>query len=632
MYCEKYGAQIDDNSTFCTSCGAKIDGHSNVAVEETEENVQSYEFEQQENIGKSSPIKRIIIGAAIVCAAAVVCFGGYKLISGMTGGKVDYAKHPLVYIKDDEMHLLRSGKKESYLVSNDSENIDSYSGLVQVTEDGKTMFFADDYDDGEFRLYYRKTNQKTPKGRDADSKGVKIASGVTSFSIEPNGKFVTYKKGDRLCYTDLKNDRTISSDVNSYYMSEDYKMIMYYKDSDLYLCRADKKSEPEKVDSDVSRIVSDERDYQKIYYIKNEALYVKEYGKDKIKITNDVSDAEVIDGTAFVTKADEVKKSFKDLFDDDCAQSDSQMEEPDYDDFRIEDEESFFGYKTDYDAYYDARDKYNEKKQRDNIREYYEENPQTITTYTLYKINKNEAEKLDDNFISCDLDDRILLKGSSEDNGGKIKLSEIDDMYDAREKISELSENVETDMYILKSNGKFIKADSIDKDADDLRISDDGKYLYCIENKGKNSDLGTLNRYEIGSTSLGKKTKIRDDVSDYGLFEKLIAVYGDGDNGVYDNGKYHRLSDDSISLRYVDKGVLFYFDGYDYDDRSGDLYKYKNGKKTRIDTDVFDCSIRSENMIYYVKDYSTKRSCGDLYRNKGNKAVRLDTDVKYIIY
>lgn len=625
MYCEKCGAQIDDNSAFCTSCGATIGQESENVSAETEQ----IEVGDSEQVNRF-PIKKIITGVAIACVAAVVCFGGYKFISQKISKDVDYSKHPLIYVKDDEMRLLRSGKKESFLITDDCDNIDRYSSLVQVTDDGKVMFYADDYDDYDFRLYYRKTNQKTPKGKNADSKGVKIASGVQSFKIDSAGKFVIYKKDDKLIYSDLKDNRTISKDVSNYSLSSDGKMILFKKDGALYTCRADKKSEPEKVDSDVSDVISDYNEYQKIYYIKDEALYLKEYGKDKVKIAKDVVNAEIIDDTVFVVKADEIKKSFNDLFDDDCAKSDAEMTEPDYSDFRIEDEDSFWGYTTDYDAYYDARDEWYDKEQRDKVREYYKDNPQTIKTYTLYKINKNKEEKIDEGFIGCDLNERVVFKDNSEKDGGKIKLSEIESLYDARDKISDISENVDSDMYILKSNGKLVKADVEDIGA--YIVSDDGKYFYCIEDISEKSDLGTLNRYEISGTSLGKKEKIRDDVTDFSQSEKLIFIYGDDETGIYEGGKYHKISDESISLRYINDGTVYYLEDYDYSDRSGDLYKYKNGKTTRIDTDVADCSIRSENLIYYVKDYSTKRECGDLYINKNKKAVRIDTDVSFILY
>lgn len=637
MYCEKCGAQLDDNAVFCTSCGAKIEEIEQPTAENNEiaENTEIYGAEISDGAVKKSPLKKVIIGIVAVCAAVAVCFVGFKLVTGMLGGDSDYTKHPLIYEKDGELQLLRYGKSEAYCLSDRGDDIDYYRSLVQVTDDGKTVFFAHDYDDGEFKLYYRKTSQKTLKGRNADSTGIKIASGVTGFDIEPDGKFVVYLRDDRLYWTDLKKERTISSDVDGYWLSDDSKVIVYGKGDDLYTCRADYNSDPEKVDSDVSNVVSLYGEYKTIYYIKDEALYKKPYGKDKVKLSNDVASASIIDDTVFVAKTDEIKRGFDDLFYDDCAQSDAELTEPEYEDFREESEDSFFGYVTDYDAYYEAREEYGAKEERDEIREYYNDNPQTLTTYTIYKIDGNSEVKIGEGFNNYDFYGRILRKNNFDDNSGKIKLSEIESMYDARRKVNELSddENTKTEKYFLKSDGKLIDiTDTVDEDTYDFYVSLDEKYLYCIEDESEKTAAGTLNRYTIGASSLNNKTKIHDDVCDMDEYDEFIVIECDDEWGVYSSGKYHRVSDNEVSRQFVSDGILYYFEDYDYEKGFGDFYMYKNGKTKRIDTDVADWSVRTEKLMYYIKDYSSKRRCGDLYINKGGKTKRLDTDVTRIVY
>lgn len=77
--------------------------------------------------------------------------------------------------------------------------------------------------------------------------------------------------------------------------------------------------------------------------------------KDKVKVAADITDTMTIGGTHFVTKKVKTQKKFNDLFNDDCAISDAQLTSPSYSDFEVPDEDGYM--RTDYDAYYAARDK-----------------------------------------------------------------------------------------------------------------------------------------------------------------------------------------------------------------------------------------------------------------------------------
>lgn len=626
MYCEQCGAKNEDGTKFCTSCGASISGNGG-----GESNIIT------ENAVKQFPgfVKKGIIG--VVAAAVIVGLGvlGYSIISNNFGKGEGYENHPLVYAKDGLIFMKNANKKEAWPLTEEygyygnNEYDEGFTNHIQISDDGKLIFFADDIDNAEFKLYYRKTNQRVPRGNGADEKGIRVASGVNSFQASPNGDFVVYLKGDRLYISDLKEERSIANDVTYFNLSDDLQKIIFRKDDgDVYICGMGKKNEPEKVDSDVDTILTGYGEYNKMYYKKGDELYYKEYGKDKVKVAADISNAMTIGDTYFITKEVKTKKKFNDLFDDDCASSDAQMTNPSYSDFKTPDENGYM--RTDYDAYYAARDKYNEKEARDDVREYYANNAQEITTYVLYKVVGTDIQEIDNGLLESYVYN-IFTKQSSDDS--KIRMSSVKSLSDARNKVSNLQNNVELSAYILKSDGKIIPiADYGADDCVNIQISSDEKYFYCIEDPDSNYN-GTLNRYTITDSGLTSKEKIYDDASGYNLFDDAVIVHTDDEAmGIYEKGKYIHLSDSSNWRYHYEDGVLYFYDRYSSNNEDGNLMRYENGKTKQIDIDVHDFVVRGAKNCYYIKDYSDSRSKGELYQNKGGKSKYVDSDVNFIVY
>ena len=628
MYCEQCGAKNEEGTKFCTSCGANIGGDGGVQVSYSEEKTKK---------GIPGFAKKMVAAVAVLAVLGGAGVLGYNFVSDNFGsGNGDYENHPLIYAKDDFIFMKNVNKKEAWRLTerNGYYADDEYEGdvenYIQVSDDGKLIFFASDIDDTEFKLYYRKTNQKVPKGNGADENGIRIASGVNNFKASPNGDFVVYQKGDRLYISDLKEEKSVASDVVYFDLSNDLKKIIFRKNGgDLYICGIGKKDTPEKIDADVGSVISDPGEYKKIYYQKDNALFLKEYGKDKVKLAADITDCIPIGETYFVTKEVTSQKKFGDLFDDDCASADAQMKEPEYSDFGTPDENGFV--RTDYDAYYAARDKYSKKEARDYIREYYSENPQEVKTYTLYKVAGTEIKEIENGLLDGYIGEYVITKQAND--GGKIKLSTVENISDARTKLNDLKNNAEISASVLKSDGSTVPIADYDKDNyTNVCISDNEKYLYCVEDPNSNY-RGTLNRYTITASGLTDKKKIYDDASGYTIIDDVIIVNsGDEEMGIYDKGKYIHLSDSS-DWRYIyDSGVLYFYDQYSSNKEIGNLMRYENGKTVQIDIDVHDFVARGPKNCYYIKDYSSNSSRGELYQNNGKKSKHIDSDVNFIIY
>lgn len=637
--CKKCGKQNDDNAKFCTGCGAELKAEE---CREQDESTQERELLSKPHKNRRKTVIAAALAAAIVLGGAV--FGG-KIIWDTVTNNADSVGQPLVYAKEGMIWLKGNNKKEpftltglsGYMARNVYNTYDYNYGNLQVSSDGTKVFFADGISNGAFTLYYRKTSGVLPKGTDADEKGVCLASGVTSYKIAPDGSFVLYRKGDRLYYSDLKEEHSIASSVSSYYLSEDAQKVVFYKNSeDLYICGFGEAEEPEKIDVGVSNVISPLEEYEKIYYIKDHNLYTKEYGKEKVLITSDIYSADIIGDTVYVTREVKQEKRFSDLFEDEFAVDDTQMTEPKREDFTVVDVNTFFGTRTDYDAYHDAQKEYNKKKERDRIRAYYDENPQKISTYALYKVeNDSLVENIADNLKSGYISQ--IMSQQAEGSAEKILFSTVESFSDAKNKVSNLNSETETNDLIILSDGNIVSTANanIDQEASYKEISADEKYFYCKENMDEEY-VGTLNRYEITSSGLINKTKISDNVEIFSLYGDMLVILNDTSIGIYENETYTRLADGPVQddagkklPQYVN-GALYYYEDYSNNLQMGNLMRYGNGKKDIIDIDVHEFVIHDE-ACYYIKDYSIGNKSGELYKYDGG-AQKIDSDVAYIIY
>ncbi|HHW47068.1 MAG TPA: zinc ribbon domain-containing protein [Clostridiaceae bacterium] len=324
IFCDQCGAKNKDGSKFCTSCGARLsaleynaysDGSSSegsVKPETTvmvadKEDTKDYFGSTESTPGRKGINRKLIFGIVLAAVAVALICGAVSMFGKPDKKTVvrDRTKFPIIYVKSSDLMVKSEGNKEPFVVTSGG----NYSSInLKLTADGKTMFFAADPSSRDYRLYYRKVDEKTPKGKDADSVGTRIATGVSSFDIQKEGKFVLYLKDGRLYYNNFKEERLISRNVTFFYKSHDEKKVIFGKDDgNLYICGLGKKDEPEKIDSDVSisALVSPAGNYENLYYIKDSSLYLYQYGKDKKRLARDVESASLVGGQLYIVKRDD---------------------------------------------------------------------------------------------------------------------------------------------------------------------------------------------------------------------------------------------------------------------------------------------------------------------------------------
>lgn len=632
MFCSNCGTKNEEGANFCVNCGTTF-GETNetTPIQETapEYVPESSDFEAAPE--NKANVKKLITIAVIVAVVAAIAFFAVKLIGGLFGGnedEIDYSKHPLVYVKDGDAMVNPAGKKTSYEIGDADE-----LGNVQITEDGKGIFYAADYEAGEFELYYRKS-------ADMKNESQKIDSGVTYFEVVPGTHKVVYLKNDKLIYHDLKKEITIDKDIESVELvTEDGKKVFYNDDDgNTLIANLAKNAKPEKIGENISIVSNLYEDYSTIYFVKEEKLYKKQLGKKEEKIANDVYSAFILEGKAFVVQEDEKEYKFNDLFindiEDEMANlvNPEDLEYPFYSDFETEEE-----YDAAYEAYNEAWDNWYKYEGFNELEEQYNENPEMISTYSIYEVNGKDLKKVDENIerLGWGSETAKAYFKSADGEFDKIKFSELESRWDASSKIYErlYSNGGDSSLYILASSGKSFVAIKDAKNVDDYDFSEDGKTFYVFEKKDDKEE-GELKSYNLGSSKLSGEKVVAEDVAFYYIYDggEIRVTDKDGDMSLIIGKKTVDLGDDVSDLTYKN-GEFFYLADYSDKSRDGDLTYCANGKVKKIADDVHQFRVFGEKRIAYIADFDKDDMNGSLYiGGKSGKGKLIDDEVERILW
>ena len=636
--CPNCGEMTSKESAFCQNCGASMQVES---VSETVENVEKAEAPKKEK--KIDKKIFIIIGAAVAAILALVIVIILVLILIGTG-----KKNNVLYVKDDEIYYTNLSQRQPWQVTENLLNTDyidssdlvqyaSYNsayGFIQMSKDGKTVFYMDEIEnDDSFNLYYRKVNKsrKNP---------VKISSDVTSYVLNEKTDIVTYEKEDKLYQYDMKESEKIANDVTAWYVSEDGKTIVYINDDGkAYFKKAGK--DKEKIDSDIDYIEHISDDFKTVYYLKEDKLYMKKMGKDKVKIASDVFAVEAVydNGDVYFLKDDSKEVTLMDYVKDDMKEADDKLEEPEYPNIR--DFSTYEEYWDAQDAYWDAYYEYDDKEERDELREELESEKMTIDSYELYYYNGKEAKSVAKNVNNYDVDaasERPVIVYSVVEPGdvSKVKLSEIDYIWEVEDMIEDAMQSDDAQWSVaVKANASKVDV----KEADYFELSKDGNTVYFMAKIDSEDSHGNLYKASISSSKMKKVEKYDSDVyyRTVGFVGEDFAYFKDVDDddnvGVLVVNK-KKVDDDVYLYRMTydkNKGDLYYMVDWDSDDYCGVLCRYNGSKAKELVGDVYRFCITEKSEVVYLCDYSTEKDRGDLYLYKSRKPKKIDEDVLAII-
>ncbi len=515
-----------------------------------------------------------------------------------------------------------------------------YPQKIELNKTTDTDYF--DYWNASFALYYKWLNN--------DEQPVKIAEGVTQYSVSADGENVIYIDAeDNLYHHNMTERNKLLSEVDSYWVSKDCQTIIYLsEDGGLYLQPIG--GEKDKIDSDVTSVIEYSDDLTDVYYFKEETgtLCVKKAGVDKVKISDDVDESSVriLDDGVYFTKVakdenGEVITGSGTLYD--------FIEDPES---VLEADEKLLdsGNNDDVDAW-------NEMLYRKWTRDELQERKTDYSQNMLYYFNGETTTNVCDYAkVINSVDDAFIIKAYKGVNFEKVKIQDFVNKIDELEKIrdaskiyqstfsnyeyfNEFEESVEKAYqdafvwYLVKGGVTLEIAPAEDVAKDKLFVSPgaDKVFYYTNLDEEKNAaDLrvitiaeGVVAGEEVYDTELTFNEWTYDDLSRL-LYSKnnrtepkeCYDLYMDKVLVEYDIGGYKVLEDGT---------VLYYTPEYE------EAYLYNNGEKTKLTDDFNTIYEGADNIIYYLNNYSDQSKKADLYAYTDGTSNRVDYDVSDVI-
>lgn len=280
--CPNCQTSVEDNVTFCPSCGTKMADESTLVKDQ-----DSSTTEKTVSNKKKWFVPAIIAAVALVLLviiATVIFSGGSKAPKGA------------VYVADGNLMYTTYGKKATEITE------DPARSSVYVSKNLKYLYYSKSTDNGTTWYVKKYGNLK----KDA----TKIATNIySSIYITDDGKTLFYIKDDNLYSFNVKKGEStkLKGDVNNFVSSPNGKIIYYQTQNDdgdnvIYLYG---KKESKKIATGAD-LVSVSEDFKTVYFTIDDNLFKSKNGKEKVKILSDVSQIYMVyeDGKIYYAKND----------------------------------------------------------------------------------------------------------------------------------------------------------------------------------------------------------------------------------------------------------------------------------------------------------------------------------------
>lgn len=621
---------------------------------------------------KKSKKKFFLIGgiaAGVVAIAAVVVI----LLLNMGGSRSDYA----IYLKDGEIcytDFTEKGRMEltDRLFSEgkpDASEMPYYGSTlsyrIAFSEDGNRVFYCDrgDANSGEFTLYFRDLSRP-------NIEPMKLDSGVQwSFAINSDGSEVFYRKTDGSLYRhNLTDKEKIANDTyDEFGVADDCRKIYYaanysYDNGtfDIYLWKAG--GEKIKLASDVSRMISATPDASTIYYLREGSIYRQVEGAaDREKLVSDVysvisgNDA----GQMYYTRESKQDHTLAEFVIDDMAALDANATYPEYPVYpeypeypnwwEYDDDEQYSAavdqWNIDYEYYQsecarldseynDAVELYNQKQNRDMLREALASETVTLSSYTLYYFDGTTETELCsdyDSYWSMSSESPVLVY-YRQDTADIARFNLTD--------ITSTSEVWDAVMYPDTTGNYVLAVGATLSDMEEgtgFNVASDGSAIYYFTPQEETYDLwklpisggviGTAEKKDSGVTVVGCGFVGDSFVYYKDMNESDSGYYGD----LYIEGEAVDYDVRLWSVTLGGDGALYYYTDYNAERGMGTLMRYTGGNKEKIADDVCQYTANEKGDVLYLYDFSQNSYVGTLYRYSEGKAVKIDDDVATII-
>lgn len=650
MYCPNCNKELEDGALFCDGCGAQI------TVEEAAPEVETVFCPQCgeqtdasapycQNCGapvgeeapapakKALPKKALLFGGIAVAVIALVVI----LIAAFSGGRnnkyVAYTKDGELFFSNfskDSVEVTSKLLDSEYLSKSDLADASEFSHLVQMSADGKTMFFPDKIDGkGGYTIYYRNVTK-------ADSEAVKVSGDVDYYSINEDGSKIFYSKDGTLYMGSVDEPEKVASDFDAIAVNTKFDTLIIrereevtvkedgyeYQDYE-YTYYLWKNGEKEKiVGGKISgfRIMNETGDYgykklTKVCYLKDDVLYVQTIGKEAEKIDSDVTSIVMVYESGDIY----YKKSGDELKYVDFINNDNNTE------FTDEEKKETFGQTTDLYCYSDG---------------------ESVLIVENYNYGYFASEKA-----------VAIISTTNVNDIKKVKMSEYSNEYyssfwSATSEV--MNRYYELDSTISVLAGGALTEIDLD-DINDYEMTDDGSqiYFFCVGYKEEKDEEGNVisrerkEKGEIYLATVKKSTVNAPEEFDSDVAADLGISLNRNDELVYykeykaDKNKatlvidQEEIDSDVLpgSVSTLKNGAYVYYVDYnsDSDKQCGTLKISKKGNATVIAEDVHDYVVTPDSEVLYLYEYNVEKYRGELYRYNNGKNNFIDEDVISIL-
>ncbi len=635
IFCQNCGMETSTEFTFCQNCGASI----------TEDAIKS-EKKQEKKMKKGKLYAAVGVGAVAVLLI---------LLLSMLFGKENQDEIAALYLKDGEIIYTGLEKLEPMQITTalwegaSTEDLMYDGGLAEATKissDGTKIFFPDKMTTGNegYALYYRILAAK-------EAESIKIDSDVTYYSINEEANLITYLKGeDGILYQHNLDEKVkIDSDVEDYWVSDDGSKLIYINtDGNIYIKRDG--VEAEKIDSE-SEMEHVSEDLTVIYYLKDGSLYKKAEGAEKEKIDSDVHCVNEVyeTGEIYYTKYESEEVSYMEYIEDDLAETDLVMTEPEYPDYpyrwdydSTEEYEAVYAeYEEACEAYEEAYYAYLDKEARDSLRVQLRESYITKAIISLYYYNGEEAvevtDKLSTEWFAHATEKAVAaIECYSQVEIEKLKLSEITDAYEVSSMLEAAFWSA-TERYAVVADKMSVIEQT---EAEWAVVNSSGNTIYYLDDVNEESNHGDLYKVSIVEGEVQPSELYDSDVLDGGsgfISSDKFSYFKDWNSESYKGELYvnkEKIDYDvrPYSLNYnEEQDNIYYFTDYHDEKLYGTLKCYKDEEAKTIADDVHSFLLLENEQLLYLYDYSVDRMKGDLYLyNGGEEKIKVDDDVAYI--
>ena len=623
MKCVSCGCEIPGKAKFCPHCGAK-----------------------QPKIPK-----KLVVGAA----AVLLVLGAVSAAGILLGGNHKY----VAYLKNNRVKQadLEHHKKETVEYSGDygekEQNPDAYV-QVQYSKDGKYIFYPTEVTHEKYTVYpeYCLNMQKVGK----EDAPIKLDNSVWQYHVLEQNKVIYIKSGNNTLYINDKkgNKEKIASHVEDYHLDKDEKNIVWIEEEDgVYtICQQDLALKREKKVLATNITFYDiSENLKQIAVIEEDTLYVIKNFDDKEKVSSHVSgiisNSEKT-GSICYSKVPDRALTGADIVEDDCLESDANIKEPYYNHYivqRAEKNEYTGRYERveafDQDAYDQAWEQYEAKKNRDQMREELQELEFGAYVKELYCF-RDGKEKLVEEYYA----EQVYDYGTEGKKNGvfvfqryemkdvpQIKMSEIESLsdladlyYENLNKVEETCIYTEEQVITLSENLEYAVA-----------LEPEKKIGYGLKAETSEEEVTrtyTLVSFQIGERADGLCRTIAKNIDSIQMLTDgkiyYLADVKESEGELYCNEE-HVDSDVFVgSLKQTKAGVTY---GVDYDSKKGRAtLKLYNGKEDRmIADDVYAYYVFDEKNIAVLVNYSLDSKEGDLkYYSGKDKLLEIEEKVTAI--